>query len=588
MLQNCVRFASIWISLMLATSLRAAESPLELFPSHTTVVVRIKSVNQTLKKVISYADAVTPGAGIQLKFGVFGIWHAFGNTTLEGVDLDGDLWVALWAQKNEKPRFAYCVAVSNLQAMKLALGSDSKFVELSDKYVVHTGDESFGETIESFAKGTSSYFSMFDTIDKQSLKLFNKGDINVIVNAPELLEAYEDTLEKFGIPGKSSKSKELPSRGFVPIGRGMNLEVDWRAKRFGSISGLQLIRDLKRIIVSASVTPTEIVLEKHFEFIKKSKTSRMLTACPQSDIAILNTLPQESQMLFGQYYGGNRTMLELGYSGKSGFTVKTTTEYAAPSPSPIAEAIKFKASKTGLLETVFVFESSNTKNDSSNNSKPQMTLSGLNPKYGLKSTLNVNEGAEKVGATQIDLITAKIESRQSPNPETDRALNSIDFWYGSREMIYRQVFMNKYRVLVYGGTLSDMEAVINVFSAPEPTPSRSIQTTRSKLYSNANFICLMDLPTSFQNILLRYADRAESISSLATAYKESASTLEIVPSYAGFSLNLGDGQFDCRTVIPVEQAQGIIKIDTALVAKQAETGSQTTMKTLIEYLVSSL
>ena len=573
MFLKCTKWISAWMALAMVAPAMAADSPLDIFPGHTTVVVRVKGVKGTIDKAAAYADAVVPGTGQQLKFGAGLIGAGIKNPTLEGVDLAGDLWVGVLANKEGEPALAFGVASSDLAALEGALGEEVTFIKAGSKHGIYTDNEEFGEALEAGAKGGDDFESMADAIDEKSLAVFNKGDISIFVNIPAILEMFEAEVEMAGGLVETITQQEIPAEA-AP---GVNMPAIMEMMQGFAKGALQFVKDHEGITITATVSAKDIVIEEYFKVGDDSESAKLLAKHPGGDMAVLGALPADSLAYFGvqcNTAGFMKWAMEMSKAAisdeKALETIDTMTEeFAKLKLGGFAGSANLGTKETGLMHMVSVMETPDAKKLQAINTKYQKSLSGLEL-GGMKANITVKAGAEKAGSTPIDVVTIKYEAGEDSTPQAEMSLKMMETMYGSKGLTQRIAYLDKYMVQSVGGTLANMEAVIKGLSSSKATGSAALQATRAKLTPKANFIGMVDLPTAALKILRLVTEMEELPLPNAEMLKEVATAVNVKPSYAGVSLNVGDGAVHVKSVIPVEQAQGIAKIVMTVMKKQAE------------------
>ena len=106
------------LSLVLLRAVPAqAEGPLDLVPESASVILRLKSPEQTIVKVGNYVNAGIPGVGFLIQGQAPALGVLISNPTLGGVDLKQDWYVATFMQKNAQPQVVFVIPTTDDKAL---------------------------------------------------------------------------------------------------------------------------------------------------------------------------------------------------------------------------------------------------------------------------------------------------------------------------------------------------------------------------------------------------------------------------------------------------------------------------------------
>jgi hypothetical protein len=127
-------------------------------------------------------------------------------------------------------------------------------------------------------------------------------------------------------------------------------------------------------------------------------------------------------------------------------------------------------------------------------------------------------------------------------------------------MTTRVVYLKDRVIQTLGGGKQAMnDALATVEKKPADTPKSPIQQTRGKLAPKANLLVLWDLPGTVAKIM---AMVVESQTIPIPVDPDAVKDLQSKPSYFGLSAATEPQGLRVRTIVPVEQMQGIAKIVT--------------------------
>jgi hypothetical protein len=552
-------------------------SPLKAIPSDVAVVVRVKGFQGTLNKIASLADAVQPGTGQTVKFGGAAIGGLLKNPTMEGVDLAGDFYLAVFVEKNEAPGMVFIVPGKDLAAMEEALGDEVTFVK-ADKHGIYSDDEELATSFKDQLKSKEKD-SLGDEIDEQSLAALNRGDISVFVNVPALLEAYKDEFQM--LHGLLEGIKDQKPEGDAP---GINTEAVMEKLQGIATTLLKAVEDHEGITLALAVTDKDIVIEEFFKLDDESATGKSLEAGTGSDMPLLNSLPAGA---IG-YYGVQCDLSELmAWSMEFAEAVVTDEEALKVIKSTVGDlkGVKFSGlagavsltdgSEDGHLRLVNLMSVDN----------PQK-LRALTKKYaeavkeveanGSKTEVTYKADAEKVGKTSIDLVTAKVTiSEDAPGAEQQRAVMKVI--YGEEGAETRTAYLKDKIVQATGGGSKAMEAALKAVETPAKTPAASLQAVKAKLGAKPNFVGLLDVASlAVKGLALAKQFGGDELPFDA---EELAKGLSLKPSYLGFGIEVQDAAVSVKTVIPVDQIKSLVQLGMKAQAAAAGGGESTEEKT---------
>lgn len=566
------RRALSWaLVLLVAWTVRPAvaqtDSPLKAIPGDAAVVVRVKGLQGTLNKVASLADAVQPGAGNTVKFGGAALGGVLKNPTMEGVDLAGDFYVALFVEKDEAPGIVFVVPAKDAAAMEEALGDDVTFLK-HGKFGIYAEDEELIDAVKEQLKSKDKD-SLGEAIDEKSMAVLNRGDISVFVNVPALLEVYKDEFAM--LQGLVEGIKDQAVEGAAAPGVDM-------AALMGKLQGIastlvQAVEDHEGITVALSVTDKDIVLEEFFKLEDDSDTGKGLKASTGSDAGLLNALPADS---IGYYaiQGDLAGFMSLGMEfAESVITEEKAVEALKSAKADfkkikmngMAGAINLNKSKTGMLNVISLFATDDSK-----------AFRALAQKYatafkefeanGTKTETTYKADAEKIGTTSIDVVTGKITySDDAPNAEQQKAIMTA--MYGEGGPTTRTAYLKGKVLQLMGGTKADMEAALKSVEATSRTPSAAIQAVRSKLGAKSNFVGLIDCAS----LAVKGLGMAKDFGGDELPFDPDEITkgLTLKPSYLGFGVEVQDAAVSVKTVVPVDQIKSLVQIGMKAQAAQA-------------------
>lgn len=177
---------------------------------------------------------------------------------------------------------------------------------------------------------------------------------------------------------------------------------------------------------------------------------------------------------------------------------------------------------------------------------------------GVKQTFDVKMDAEKFGKNSADIVKVKTEI-EADNPMMAGLVERINTaMFGSDGMTTRIVYLKDRVVQTMGGGKQSMtDALAALEKSPGDASKSPMQQTRAKLGAKANLLFLFDLSNTVSKILVM---AVESQSVPIPIDPDTVKDLQSKPSYLGFSVGTEAQGLRVKTVVPLEQMQGIAKI----------------------------
>jgi hypothetical protein len=194
MLRRFALLPMLFLALLSAAPIQAAENPLDAVSTEASAVIRVKNPLATAGKVADLAELVAKGSGDQIRQQTAAMGLAISNPTLAGVDQAAEWWVAVYAHGAEKdPDVVFIIPATDIKAMKEGLGDGVKFME-SGKLGVYTTDADAASKTAARLKGEGKSISTL--IDKDSNAVFESGDAGVFINVAQLAVVYKTEIEE--------------------------------------------------------------------------------------------------------------------------------------------------------------------------------------------------------------------------------------------------------------------------------------------------------------------------------------------------------------------------------------------------------
>ena len=178
---------------------------------------------------------------------------------------------------------------------------------------------------------------------------------------------------------------------------------------------------------------------------------------------------------------------------------------------------------------------------------------------GVKQTFEIKNDAEKYGKNSADVTTVKIEMVDQENPFVAQIMERMTTaMFGPDGMTTRSVYLkDKIIQTVGGGEQAMKDALTGLDQKTSEASKSSLQQTRAKLGAKANLVVLFD-PTNTVAKIVDLLAQSQAVPIPLDA--EQVKGLQTKPSFFGLSAATEAQGLRVKTVIPVEQMQGIARI----------------------------
>ncbi|MDB5388060.1 MAG: hypothetical protein JWM11_3706 [Planctomycetaceae bacterium] len=543
----------------------ATKSPLKAIPGDAAVVLRIKGFQTVVNKVAALADAVQPGSGQSVKFGSNLVGGLISNPTLEGIDQEGEFFLAVFTEKEKQPGLVFVVPSKDLPAMKEALGDAVSFVEVGT-HGVYSSDEELINAVKEQIKSKEND-SLADAIDGKSAAVMNRGDVSVFVNVPHLLEIYKNEFAaaqgQIENIGKTERPANAPP--------GMNWDAIMAAVQTFTGKLVKAIEDHDGITISLAFTDKDVVIEKFFKLDDKSETGKSLKGGTGSDMPLLNSLPAGSMGYYSiqcDLSSLTTQLLEFSATVIEDEKVRTSLkdflkEIGSVKFNGVAGAFNILGNSTdGAFRMVNVVNVSDPQKVRTLSKKYAETLKVFEAN-NTKTEMTYKSDAEKIGANSIDQTISKITISDDA-PDAEKQKKMMKFMYGDGPIVARLAYLKDKLIQTAGGGKEAMESALK--SLDSRTSTAAIQAARYKLGAKPNFVGLIDMA----NLALQGMKIAKDADENALPFNPDAIAKDLVltPSYIGFALEVEDAALSMKTVVTLDQIKSIAQLVKKTMAAQ--------------------
>lgn len=576
MLRRCFSRMVLLGLLVLTTPLYAADAALDAVSTDASVVVRLKNPKATAEKVASLVDQVVPGMGDQVRQQSQAIGIVISNPTLAGVNMEADWYVAIFANGGqEEPDVVFIIPSTDLKAMEDALDDKFEFTK-HGKFGVYSESEDAIKDVTARLKGEGKSISTL--IDKESTAVLDQGDLSVFINVPELVETYKDELDGLKTQAEAALNN-IPDE--APGAPGIN------PKAIGDVfkkllSGLvQGVQDTKGCTIAVTIGKEGVAFEDLVRVTAGSDTDKFLQKSAPSALAGLSSLPAGQLAYFG-LQGDLSDVMKLSLSimgALTGDNADKAKEFKAAMEDlsklkfgSVVSSFALGDLEKGAIRTVTVTETSEPAKMRAASQKMFKAMGEIST-GGIKQSYKFQADGEKYGTNSADVVTITTDLSEAPDPAAaafmDRFMKMI---YGPEGMTTRTVYLKDRVLQTAGGGKESMSQALDALNKKSAAASKSaVDVTRGKLNAKANILVMFDIAGTLSKAIELVA---ESGALPIPINAEMVKNLEIKSSYLGFSMGTEPAALRVKTVVPVEQIQGIAKLGMMFTALQAGGGLQ--------------
>lgn len=563
------------ILLLASLPVQAAETALDAVSTDASVVIRFKKPKATIDKVAELADLVVPGLGEQVRTHSASLGEAISNPTLAGVDMEADWFVAVYTDDDvnndgkkdddadDDPTLVFIVPATDLKAMKAALGDSFKFME-HGKFGVYSSDEATAKWTAARLKGEGKSISTL--IDKDSNAVFDGGDVSVFINVKQLATDYKEEIEKFQEDAKQQLENLPANTPGAPAGMNPQQLTEVIGQLMKSLASA--LADTQSCTIGALVSKEGLAFEDLVKVKAGSSTDKLLAKSAPGTLSTMSSLPAGYLAYLGFTWDmSDIAQLNQWLMGVGSAALKPET--AKELEGALAEAAKLKvkslASAYGLgdidegaIRSVSITEVDNTAKMRELALKIIKAMQSIETQ-GVKQTYDVKKDAEKYGKISADVTTVKTEMVDQENPFIAQIMERMmTAMFGPDGMTTRSVYLKDKVIQTLGG---GQQAMKDSLAAVDQKPSESSKSpfmqSRAKLGAKTNLVVLLDMTNAIAKIVdLVVQSQAVPI----PLDPEQVKNLQQKPSFFGISAGTEPQGLRVKTLVPVEQMQGIARI----------------------------
>lgn len=537
-----------------------AESPIAAFPQNTGVIVRLKNPQETLQKTGDLAVKVdrNEGAKVQLATPMLGMMIS--NPMLQGVDLKGEWWLAVFPVADGDPGVVFCIPATDADAMEKAVTGDYQF-QTYKKWVIYTEHKETAETIQNqISKNGNSIASLFD---KTSTAIWEEGDLSLFINVPHLLTIYRGAFDQ-GVKEANDFFDQMPTMLPPQAGVDMKAVAELYAGAFRAL--VQGVKDAQGCTAALSVTEEGVSLNEYAGFKDGSMTSRALAKYEPARLGQLDQLPAR-RLAYGAaeldmdalIQWGLKFSLEpfaKGDTEKQKQVKKLLGEYQKLDFGGMAMCFGLGNPKNGAMRMSALVDVKQPK-DVRELARKSTELMGDYTVGGMTMKTTYNAEAETYGDLKADVTRVKYEFDENVDPFQAQMQGKMnEMLYGPDGMVTRTFYLKDKLAQSVGGTKADAQALLDALDGKNTIGDvPAFQSTRKALLPKANLIGLWDLPGTIAAGL----DLATRAGGPVPFNEMDINNIRGETSFLGFSLSREENGLRAKTVVPLKQMQGVAR-----------------------------
>lgn len=555
-------FAPVGMCLLVLSAMSSAWAqdvkPTSAIPESASLVIRCKAPKATWGKAADIVEAVQPGFGAAVRGSLPSVGPGIGNPKLQGVDVDKDVWVMIFAESQAIPTIAYMMTAKDVEDIKDGLSDQYEF-HAAGNLVVYSDDEDTVARIREQMSGKEA--GLWAKTDAASKKLIDDSDLAVMVNLAQLTEDFSGELEQ-AEPQLNAVIDQIINN--LPDAQRTQLEAVFEMYRSLGKSVVHGVRDAQSLTLAVGLSKTGIRIDTRLQVKESSSTAEYLAKQTPNALLLMSKLPADKSAYIGFNTDLSKT-IQWSMSLTKGMIADATDEQKAAFDNFAAAVGKIKYEEVGMymdlgteaplftVGTVNVLsptETMRTANNAFVKAMGKIKIGGLTQENILEPKV------EKVAGFDVDRITVKQTLDETADPQGVQQ-KVYDSMFGADGMQQMIMYQPKRIVQMIGGGKSQMEQLVAAVDASTPS-SKLLAETRKRFPEKANLIALFDLA--------RLATNGIKIAS-QNGLPVNASGLDgltLTPSFVGFSLACETSSVRTQIEIPVTTAQNIAKIIIAV------------------------
>lgn len=526
----------------------AADSPLGQISNEADVVIRVKNFDGTVEKLAALVNGVQPGFGdmISQNAPMFGV--VLSNPAMAGVDRSKDFYLCLFMREQGEPKALFAIPTTDGEALTKALPPN--FVsQVRDNWVFYA-DKDHG--VPEAVSEDSSLTGVLEG-EAKAAGVFEKSDVGLHINLDHITKIYEDKLQLGRQLFEAQLEKGLNAPGVT------NPEAVVGVLKAEMNLAFKVLEETNTVTIGLSPAAERLQVDHLLAFEPGSDVAEFISRQPKSKFVGLSKLNSGLPVYFGASGNfGDFAKLGMEIAGsmfqsdtfQEGMNSYIEAMDKAQAHSLVA-GFDLSGGGNGVIRSTALFETQGAKD----------LLAASRMMYAKMQEMKIGDvttkishvaDAESIDSRKIDLVTTVQEfDANNPGAASFQKLNAA--LYGEGGIQTRMAALADGLLMSQGGNKESMEESLKAYDSS----SNDLSSVRSDLPEETHLTVLFDLPGLFSHGLIAATD----IPGLPVPFEKSqVEDLQITRSYLTVTAVGGSDTLHVTTRIPVEQAQGIMKL----------------------------
>lgn len=555
----------------------SADSPLDVIPENVSFVVRVKSPKTLTEKAAKIADAVRPGTGQLVTGQAQSLGMAIANPTLDGVNQDGEFWVAAFLKDEGEPDVVLIIPATDVDEMKDAIDASYDFMAYKS-YGLYTQDEGVLQHFRDCQSGTKNALKKIP--EGKSSSVFNTGDVNAWINLKEVKTIYKDKIDE----GKSEAENGLKQLGQqmedaqdqgIPGVEGMDFKKIVSLYEKLLKMAIQALEDTETYTISIGVERAGGVnINEYIQVAKDSKTAKAMATLSPTESMTLKQLPKGDMMYVES--SANIMQLQTKMIDFAADMMQVTEDKQDDLKAAFKSmknikfgnhgiSLKLGDIAEGMLRTTVVGNVSPTA-DFKKTVRSIADIAGNVEVAGMTQTSTIEQDSETYGSEKADVTTVVQNFDMEANPMAMYQQQFIEALYGPNGIVSRTIYQSDKYIQTSGGGKERMEESLKAATNSDSLSGDSaLVRDRKALPEKTDLIFLTDIP----NMLVTFVTKVLESGMVPLPIDPTPLTeLEMKQSYAGWSMTSDDRGIHLRTNVPMDTLENFGKIVNAAMQMQ--------------------
>lgn len=547
---NQLSWLAITFAMAFGFTLQAADSPLGQISDEADVVIRIRAFDATVEKIAALANTVQPGIGDMASQNATAFGLVLSNPALTGVDRTKDFYLVLFVREEGEPKALFAIPTTDGAAMQKAIeeGQPNFESQVRENWVFYA-DKDHGVT-----EAVTASDSLATLLSKSKANaVFENSDIGLHINVAHIADVYDAQIQEGRQKFEAGIQQGLNTPGVE------NSEAVVEMFKMQADLAFKLLDDMETLTIGVTATEAGLEIEDYIDFAADSEIAAFLKQQPTSKFGALSRLG-EGQPL---YAGFSADFSSLGEWAEKYTTSLFQDEAVQKGMKEYIETLQkikltsavmsydLTSGTNGLLRASTFLETKSAADLIA--SARKMATATPTIKIGdLTQETKLEQEAETIGARKIDIMTInQVFDPSNPGAAMQSMIRGVMF--GPKGMQTRMTALADGFLQVQGGDMEAMEVALTAYDAN----TNSLTDARQGLAEESHLLVLFDLPGLVYNGMLA----ATTIPGIPVPFQRAAvEDLQIGRSYTAISAVGEEHAVRIKTMVPVEQFQGVLKL----------------------------